>query len=175
MSNYPELGFTRVLLVEGPTEVPTIQRWLRLYGIEHEVVLLPLGGSSLINASSGAALAEIKRVTERVSVVIDSEREAEGAPLEASRQAFVDECEKLGFDVHVVQRRALENYFTDAAVKEVKGDSYRALGEYEQLSPLEPGWGKNENWRIAAEMTRDDLDSTDLGDFFEALRAIVSG
>jgi ABC-type cobalamin/Fe3+-siderophores transport system ATPase subunit len=169
LSGYAELGFNRVVLVEGRTEVPTIQRWLRLYGIEHEVVLLPLGGSTLINADSAPALAEIKRITEDVSVVIDSEREAEGEPLDGPRQAFVDACEGLGFTVLVLRRRAMENYFADAAVKAVKGPEYRALEEFEALSSVEPRWGKNENWRIAAEMTRQDLDATDLGHFLRQL------
>jgi ABC-type cobalamin/Fe3+-siderophores transport system ATPase subunit len=169
LSGYAELGFSRVLLVEGTTEVPTIQRWLRLYGVEHEVVLLPLGGSSLINASSGVALAEIQRVTANVSVIIDSERESEGQPLGESRQAFLDECKRLNFTVHVLERRALENYLTGAAVKAVKGERYRALGSFEALASVSPHWGKHENWRIAAEMTRDDLDATDLGGFFAQL------
>jgi hypothetical protein len=169
LSGYSELGFTRVLLVEGTTEVPTVQRWLRLYGIEHEVVLLPLGGSTLINATSAKSLAEIKRITEDVSVLIDSERATAGHQLDEPRQAFVDICKELGFDVHVLDRRTVENYFTDGAVKEVKGDKYRALTEFEALSSIDPRWGKNENWRIAAEMTRQDLDRTDLGAFFARL------
>jgi hypothetical protein len=168
-SGYSELGFNKVLLVEGTTEVPTIQSWLRLYGIEHQVVLLPLGGSSLINATSGAALAEIKRITEKVAVIIDSEREAAGAELDEARQGFVETCEKLGFEVHVLERRALENYLTEAAIKAVKGDKYRALGAFELLSSLDPAWGKNENWRIAAEMSREDLEATDIDSFLEQL------
>jgi ABC-type cobalamin/Fe3+-siderophores transport system ATPase subunit len=162
-SGYSELGFSRVLLVEGTTEVPTIQRWLRRYGIEHKVVLLPLGGSSMINDTSTEALAEISRITTEVSVIIDSERSAADAPLDAPRQAFVDACVKLGFDVLVLERRALENYLTDAAIKTVKSEKYRALGEFEKRTDADPHWGKNENWRIAAEMTRADLDATDLG------------
>jgi ABC-type cobalamin/Fe3+-siderophores transport system ATPase subunit len=82
LSGYSELGFSRVLLVEGTTEVPTVQRWLRLYGIEHQVVLLPLGGSSLINETSAQALAEISRITTDVSVLIDSERSTAEEPLD---------------------------------------------------------------------------------------------
>lgn len=169
LSGYSELGFTRALLVEGTTEVPTMQRWLRLYNIEHEVVLLPLGGSSLINASSASALAEIKRITDKVSVIIDSERRSGEDALDPPRQAFVDTCRELGFHVKVLERRALENYLTDGAVKAVKGENYRALGEFEALSSVNPRWGKGENWRIAAEMTRQDLDSTDIGGFLSEL------
>jgi ABC-type cobalamin/Fe3+-siderophores transport system ATPase subunit len=170
LSGYTELGFTRVLLVEGTTEVPTLQRWLRLYGIEHEVLLLPLGGGSLINPSSGQALKEICRITSRVSVVIDSERRMAGEELSPDRQGFVNTCKDLGFDTHVLDRRAIENYFTEAAIKAVKGEKYRALGHFEELSALDPRWGKNENWRIASEMSRTDLEDTDLGAFLSKLR-----
>lgn len=168
-SGYTDLGFSRVLLVEGPTEVPVVQRWLRFYGIEHEVLLLPLGGSSLINASSAPALAEICRIASDVFVLIDSERTSAGVELDGARAGFLDVCGELGFRTHVLERRALENYFTDSAVKAVKGDRYRALGEFESLGAATPGWGKSENWRIAAEMTRDDLEVTDLGRFLASL------
>jgi hypothetical protein len=168
-SGYSELGFSKVLLVEGTSEVPTIQSWLRLYGIEHEVVLLPLGRSSLINATSGTALAEIKRITESVAVLIDSERSAAEEELAGDRQGFVEACRELGFEIHVLERRALENYLTQAAIKAVKGDKYQALGPFEALADARPAWGKNENWRIAAEMRADDLADTDLGRFLSQL------
>ncbi len=169
LSGYEELGFKQILLVEGTTEVPTIQRWLRLYRLEHQVVLVPLGGASLINGGSERALAEIRRITNQVAVLIDSERVRAGEPLSADRQQFVLKCEALGFSVHVLERRALENYLTDAAVKRVKGDSYSALGHYDLLKRHDPAWGKQENWRIAAEMTRQDLNATDLGNFLGSL------
>jgi ABC-type cobalamin/Fe3+-siderophores transport system ATPase subunit len=168
-SGYNELGFNRILLVEGPTEVPTIQTWLRLYGIEHKVVLMPLGGGSLINASSAATLAEIARITTEISVLIDSERESRDEPLPEDRAEFVLQCEALGFEVHVMERRALENYLPDDAVKAVKGKKYRALTEFEPHGAADPVWGKNENWRIAAEMDKACLEDTDLGNFFAAL------
>ena len=169
LSGYEELGFKQVLLVEGTTEVPTVQRWLRLYGIEHQVVLVPLGGASLINGRSEHALGEIKRITTQVAVLIDSERAEAEAPLSSDRQQFVEKCETLGFSVHVLERRALENYLTDAAIKKVKGDKYSSLEAYELLKHRQPAWGKNENWRIAAAMSRTDLDRTDLGAFLASL------
>jgi len=170
LSGYSELGFERVLLVEGSTEVPVLQRWLRLYGIEHQVVLLPLGGSGLINGSSAQTLAEIGRITSSISVLIDSEREAEGAELDPGRQAFVEECSRLEFDVHVMERRALENYLTEDAVKKVKGDGYSALGPFDPRNAITPQpWSKSENWRIAAEMTRAELDACDIGPFLKGL------
>jgi hypothetical protein len=168
-SGYSDLGFQRVLLVEGSTEVAAVQALLRLYGIEHRVVLIPLGGSSLINAHSTQALAEIQRITSDVSVLIDSERRVPNEPIAADRQAFVDGCQQLGFDIHVMSRRALENYFPDQAIKATKSSKYRALDPFEALGSADPVWAKNENWRITAEMTRIDLEGTDLDTFFSSL------
>ena len=125
-----------------------------------------MGGGSLINASSAATLAEISRITTEISVLIDSERESKDEPLAGDRAAFVEQCEALGFDVHVMTRRALENYLPDEAVKTVKGKRYRALDEFEPRNAVDPVWGKNENWRIAAEVDKTYLDGTDLGRFF---------
>jgi hypothetical protein len=80
----------------------------------------------------------------------------------------------LGFDVHVLERRALENYLPDHAVKKAKGEKYSGLDEYERLGAAQPAWGKNENWRIAAKMTRDDLFGTDLEGFFLTLAESVA-
>jgi ABC-type cobalamin/Fe3+-siderophores transport system ATPase subunit len=168
-SGYQELGFRSILLVEGTTDVPTVQRWLRLYGIEHDIVILQLGGSSMINGNSGAALSELRRIHSDIAVLIDSERAAHGDPLCKDRADFEALCQSLGFNIRVLARRATENYLTDAAVKAVKGPNYGALPPFDALKDSPMPWGKNENWRIAAEMSKDDLAGTDLGAFFEAL------
>jgi energy-coupling factor transporter ATP-binding protein EcfA2 len=169
-SGYKELGFDKVLLVEGTTDVKIIQQFLRLHKIDHKIVLLPMGGDSLINSSSEEQLAEITRISENIFALIDSERATSGAELEANRAAFVEICERTGIRCHVLDRRAIENYFTDGAVKKIKGINYRALGPYEKLNEISPSWSKAENWKIAREMTLDDLNTTDLGEFLHSLK-----
>ena len=164
-AGYRDLGFEKILLVEGPREIKTMQQFLRLYGKDHEILLLSLGGASLINATTAAELEEIKRISEKVYAIIDSERPAEGEPIARDRQAFVDNCKKAGIACHVLERRATENYLTEAAVKRVKGSNYRALEPFELLKNLPNGWAKADNWRIAREMTKHDLEATDLGQF----------
>lgn len=165
LSGYSELGFDRVLLVEGTTEIPAIQSWLRPYQLEHKVILLPLGGSSLINANSGSVLADIKRLTPRVAALIDSERGSEDAALADDRQAFLDNCAALEISAHATSRRALENYLSEDAVRAIKGDAYRALGPFQKRKEVSPVWGKDENWRIAAAMRPEDIEATDVGVF----------
>lgn len=165
--SYQALGFKTILMVEGTTDVKTVQQFLRLLGHDHDVVTMPLGGSSMIAAGRQAELGELRRITDKVAVLIDSERPAENAAIAQGRAAFLEDCAALGFTVHATDRRAFENYLTDAAIKQVKGEKYRALEPYEQLSSLSPTWDKNENWRIARMMTKGELLATDVGQFLQ--------
>ena len=168
-SEYKELGCNRVLLVEGATDVKTVQQFLRHDRKDHEVVLLPLGGAQLINKSSEAQLQEIKRISGKVAALIDSERTSKGAPLARDREGFVEICKNAKIKCHVLERRAIENYLTDEAVKKVKDKKYRALEPYEVLADVNPAWSKSENWRIARAMGPDGLRGTDLGRFLNSL------
>jgi len=168
-SGYQELGFGKVLLVEGSTDVTTFQQMLRHHHKDHEVVILQMGGASLINAAAAPQLCEIKRICNRIVAVIDSEKDGADAPIGQQRQAFKSACEAAGVECHILERRATENYLSDQAVKAAKGANFSALGPYERLNAHSPCWGKNENWRIAREMTKDELSHTDLGTILDNL------
>lgn len=166
---YNDLGYTSILLVEGSHDVTTVLQWLRLYRKEHEILLIPLGGSSMITADRDIQLTELKRLNAKISVLIDSERQHALDDLAKPRQDFVNACRNLGFNTHVLDRRATENYLSERAIRRVKRGNYRALAPFESLKDLDLAWGKGENYRIAAEMTRDELADTDLGDFLASL------
>ena len=85
------------------------------------------------------------------------------------RAAFQAECAQARISCVVLQYRALENYWTDRAVKAAKGSSFNALGPYEKLKDAATPWAKSDNWRIACEMTIEDLADTDLRHFLESL------
>jgi hypothetical protein len=167
-SGYRELGFEKVLLVEGPTDVRTVQQFLRMMDKDHRVVLLQLGGSALINGVTELELQEIKRISPNVSALIDSERTTAGQALGADRRQFQERCAAADINCKVLARRAIENYFSDAAVKAANGPKYRALAPFERLKDVSPAWAKGDNWRIARLMSPADLD-TDLRSFLEAL------
>jgi hypothetical protein len=103
--------------------------------------------------------------------LIDSERDAAGAPIAQDRLDFKAGCDARGIPCHILDRRALENYFTDKAVKAALGSSFTALTDYELLKSHPNAWAKTYNWRIAGELTRDELDPTDLG---QVLRGIAT-
>lgn len=164
----PDLGFSKVLLVEGKTELRALMQFLRLYGKEHEVLMIPLHGDEMIRDDVGQELSELLRIGGDVSYLIDSERSSETEPLRSNRQGFVDLCAKLGIGGLVLKRRAIENYFTETAVKRSFGDSATPLEPYEKKGARQ-GWPKTSNWRVAAEMSKADLDGTDLGQFLQEL------
>lgn len=94
--------------------------------------------------------------------------------LAKDRQAFVDTCQNLGIDYHVLERRAIDNYLPTHAIRAVKGEKYSQLGHYQALGSRQNDWGKHENWKIAGEMKTEDLDGTDLGSFLAKLALSVS-
>jgi energy-coupling factor transporter ATP-binding protein EcfA2 len=163
-SAFRELGYRMVLLVEGRHDVKTMKQFLRAMRKEHEAVVLPLNGASMINATTAEELVEIRRLGAHVAAVIDSERLHEGAPLAAGRAEFLSACGKLGIDAIATERRALENYLPTMAIRKVLGAHMEALAPYAKFS-AGSGWSKSRNWRIAYEMTAMDLQETDLGRF----------
>lgn len=163
------LGYEQILLVEGVHDVTTVQQLLRKWQKDHKVVLLPLGGSEMINGNRDHELTEICRLSNRIAVLIDSEREAAGQDLPANRAEFVRSCQSLGMRVCVTKFRAIESYFSDSAVKVALGNSYSALQPYQRLSEAPHAWSKRDNWRIARELTRNEIENSDVGEFLAAL------
>ncbi len=168
-SSFKELGFDKILLVEGVSEVKTIQQFLRLLKKDHAMVLLPLGGDQMINDSVEYELNELKRISDKIYALLDSEKKSKDEPLNPQRERFSKICEKLNIEVLVLERRAIENYFTDNAIQTVKGQNYLALKPYEKLEDSPMPWSKSENWRIAREMSLNDVKGTDLYKFLESI------
>jgi ABC-type ATPase involved in cell division len=164
---YHEVGYDKVLLVEGVTEVKTVQQWLRRLGKDHTIVTLHLGGDNLINGRREDELAEIKRIAPNVYALIDSERGDATQPVPRNRQDFQGVCARLGITCCVLERRATENYFPGTAIERALGRGSGELGPYDSLGGR---WKKSENWRIAREMTIGELDAT--GDLAVFLRTL---
>jgi len=170
-SQFHELGANKVLFCEGVTDIRTIRQWLRLYGLESSILLVPLGGRSMIDSRRVVELEEFKRLGISTYVLIDSERTS-ASETNTERTEFIETCRKLFGEKNALQteRRATENYFTDIAIKAaMRSDKYKALDLYEcgERAPL--FWGKNNNWKIAAEMKKEDLAATDIGVFLESI------
>lgn len=168
-SQFHDLGFDTILLCEGVTEVKTLRQFLRLWGLDSSVMLVPLGGTALIDPKRVDELSEFKRFGVKIFVLVDSERLTSEGTL-PQRTKFVSVCESLFGVGHAIQtdRRATENYFPLRAIRAAKrSEKYRELGPFENGESVTPFWGKNQNWRVAAEMRKEDLSDTDLARFFD--------
>ncbi|HKV75634.1 MAG TPA: AAA family ATPase [Gemmatimonadales bacterium] len=168
-ASFQELGFSAILLVEGAHDVKTMQQFLRLLGKDHQVVVMTLGGASMISEDREIELAELTRITSAVYAIIDSERSREDEALSRPRQSFLETCARVKIDAHVLNRRCTESYFSDRAVKQALGESFQSLKAYETLSEAKNPWSKAMNWRIASEATREELLGTDLGVFLNSV------
>lgn len=168
-AGFKDLGYDRIFLVEGVTEVKTMHQFLRMKKKDHEFVVLPLGGAQLINSTRDMELGEIKRLSNNIVALIDSELSASTDSLSKDRKDFLASCEKLGITAHVLDRRAIENYLTESAIKSIKGPKFKALAHYEKLGSIPLAWAKNENWLIARNMEFDDIKDTDLGIFLDKI------
>jgi predicted ATPase len=168
-NSYLDLGFSKVLLVEGPSDVKAIQQLLRQLGKEHKILLLPLGGNGMINGNIDVHLQEIQRIGANVSALIDSERTHLGDKLSIERQAFAEKCRENKIECCILAKRAFENYLMERAIKIVKGEKYSALAPYQKLKDAPLPWAKEENWLIAREMERGEWEQSDLGEFLISL------
>jgi len=101
----------------GATDIKTLQQFLRLYGKGREILVLPLGGSQLINSGRVVELAELTRITTNIAAFVDSEKSNDSAVVHMDRIPFRDSCNGLGIVCHILESRAIENYLTDRAMK----------------------------------------------------------
>ncbi|WOH59772.1 ATP-dependent nuclease [Bradyrhizobium sp. BWC-3-1] len=168
-SAFRDMGCDRILLVEGVNDVKAVQQLLRLVGKEHTTVILPLGGDQLVAGGREHELEELKRLSENVYALVDSERPDASAAAAQRRVQFEQICNRIGFGVCVTQKRALENYFPDSAVKAAFGASFSALGPYDRLDQHPNGWAKSDNWKIAHHVKEEDLMQTDVGRFLSEI------
>jgi ABC-type cobalamin/Fe3+-siderophores transport system ATPase subunit len=163
----PSVGYEKVCLVEGRSEVRAVMQLLRLYDAEHRIALVPMGGGELLAADIEVELRELQRLGP-VTFLIDSERTSPGSAASSRHEAFMAAAEKVGIAGHMLHRRAFENYLTDDAVRRAFGAGVSALGPFD-VHGGGAGWKKTQNWRAAAHMSRADLDQTDLGQFLAHL------
>ena len=166
-SAYPELGFKKLLLVEGPTDVTVFSTFLRKIGKYQDFIIWPLGGSSMINGERSTELSELKRLGGDVAIVcwIDSEISASGNAPSPARLKFAKDCAALGINVTISERRATENYFPLEIAQKIN-PTVTSWGHYD----LPPNtWVKGSNWRMALDMDLKSLEGTDLYEFLNRI------
>jgi hypothetical protein len=152
-----------LVLLEGPTDVPVLEVFLRKRGIlpKYRVSFWPIGGDNM-------ARLDLTPVVERANVLalVDNDPGSEKA-----RRRFMEECERVGVEVTRLQGRAIENYFTIPALRGVFGGQIPpGLSVLDISLPVKDQIGldpKAKNWNVASEMSIDDIAGTDLAVFLD--------
>jgi len=171
-----DLGTAKVLLVEGPNDIQVIKHFLRLLDKKvEEFIVLDLGGDSGITVKRKNELKEVSKICPLVSVIIDRDGDADSSEPKKGRNKFIEMCiNELGFNVHMTDQRAIENYFVKHAIRKVfpYRKAIKALNKYEKLGDgpnKKSHWSKKKNLLIAEQMEKDDIKDTDLGEFLANL------
>jgi AAA15 family ATPase/GTPase len=170
-SQFVEIGGNNILMVEGPTDVPSFRELLRKYGIDQNFIIMSLGGKSQINMNHIGTIEEIKRLNANsYSMIIDSDRKGEDVPIAENIQKYADKCRELGFNVHLTERHSTENYITQNGLDKVfKKGRYKQLEtHYDNFEGQKIGnnkWDKNLNWKMFRAMSKEDFHETDLERF----------
>jgi len=180
------LQYDALILVEGPSDADIIREFLKLYSmanrqdLQHRVLVLFCGGSALYREDNERMLEELKMNT-KFWVLIDSDRENEmqefGGNNAEAKKRFKEVCNRLGVNLHVTDRREIENYFTEAAIKAVLGDHFDLSNwnNYADLKKVVPQYKKNRHPKqIAAQLKIEDIKGTDLWLLFEEIAAALA-
>lgn len=164
-----EAGEQNLLLVEGRTDVKVFRELLKLYNIEQRFILISLGGGDFLSGDSSRYEDELKQLSllgvKSVTAIIDSEKAHEGASIPKERQVFQEVCTKIGYEVFIMERRAIENYVPQKAVTHLFGPNVKALGSFSSFQPGN-GWKKANTWKLFSVTEKASIDCTDIGNFF---------
>jgi NACHT domain len=156
---------------EGPTDAPTIAAFVEKLAnaSRYDVVTDALRGwDAILNPAW-----EPQRLADGchdLVVILDGDKARDwsttGHPYKALARQVLGKMTAAGVPFFILQRYGIENYFTQRACEKVLG---RDLSAYFPMPPYSkvvlPSHTKNENPRIAHEMTLDDIATTDLADF----------
>lgn len=166
-----------VLYVEGPTDIGVMQEFIAKYKeMEHaDLTVLHLGGGSMGNINVEPL--DLKKHNPLSFVVMDSERTTHGGEPDAAHADFLSRCYRAHLYCLMLERRAMENYFTPRALRTVFGNKIPQDFENKAYKPLThqglPWYDKSWNRDVARAMTREEIEAyPDLRRFFEEILSV---
>jgi predicted ATP-dependent endonuclease of OLD family len=145
-----------VLLLEGPTDQAAVRAWWKtLYDEEPEprIALLPVGGDCIRHLDREA----LKAVGRKCFAMLDSDRDSESASPNPVATNFSDRMAGV-VDTHILERRALENYFTAKAIQKAhRLKTLPVFGHFDKLNKKVESFSKGRAGAMAAAMTSRDI------------------
>ncbi len=159
-----------VILVEGPKDKPVLEEFLNKMGLfgSYDIKIWPLGGDIMDQLDLSVFAQDYEIVA-----LIDRDPGSERV-----RRRFICNCNKLGIEVHRLERYSIENYFTLDALREVFPHQIDAsITAIDPNKKLEDQIGinvKKNKGKIARRMSLGDIEGTDLWDFLEQVKALCT-
>lgn len=163
-----------VIYTEGPWDVGVMEEFIAKYEeLNHvNIVVLQLGGGSMGNINVDPV--KLKMHNPLSFVIIDSERQNEDGKPDPAHQTFLERCYKAKVFCLMLERQAMENYFTPRALREVYHAKMKPSFQNKPYKPLArqglSWYTKDGNRAVARAMTREEIESfPDLKRFFDEL------
>jgi predicted ATP-dependent endonuclease of OLD family len=159
-----------IVLVEGPSDVPIIEEFVKKKGLydEYNIKPWPIGGDIMAKEEIDLS---IFAESHQVIALVDGDPKSGKA-----RKGFQEKCAALGIECTRLKRYAIENYFSLEALRAVYHEKIPThVTEILPNKKLEEQLGfsvKKLNRDIARAMTTEDLISTDLGVFFDRVEEL---
>lgn len=157
-----------IILVEGPTDTPIIEEYLKKFGIDatYNIKTWALGGDIMSQL-------DLSVFAERYKVIALIDNDPKSGKI---RRKFQEKCKELSIPVTKLKRYAIENYFSVRALKEIfKGQIPSTFTDIDPDKSLEEQIKmnvKNNNRKLAQEMTLEEIEGTDLHKFFQKVQKI---
>jgi hypothetical protein len=153
-----------VVYVEGKSGAAAFEEWLKKW-LEKDNVL----GHLLLSIQSCNAdevgsedfdIGKLKKVTPNMIMFVDKDNEPGSDEPKQARKTLRKMCEDIGVPCIITEKRQIEDYFTEEAVKKVLPSNLQAGWNYDASKPMgeqiRNGW-KKYNAKIAAAMKWEDV------------------
>jgi predicted ATP-dependent endonuclease of OLD family len=154
-----------IILVEGPSDVPVINEFAKILGIDSKInfKMWPLGGDIMDKL-------DLSVLSQNFKLLALIDKDPGSAKI---REKFKKKCRDARVEFFQLERYAIENYFTLTALRLVFPNQINeSIREINPMQKLENQIGfdvKKNNKKIAQNMTLEDIQATDLKEFFEKL------
>ncbi|MFH1170942.1 MAG: AAA family ATPase [bacterium] len=163
-----------IIYVEGPTDIGVVQEFLAKFPeLDHtDITVLHLGGGAMGNVNVEPL--DLKKHNPLSFLLVDSERTSHGSAPDPAHAEFLRRCTAAHLFCLVLDRRALENYFTPRALRVVFREKVPRAFVNSPYKPLVrqglPWYEKKWNRTVAHAMTREEiLGFPDLRKFFQEI------
>ena len=161
----------KVLLVEGPNDIPVFQAFLAKAPSRRgqNIPVLSLGGATAAGRNFDAR--HWTNLHPKIWAILDSERKGPGKDASKRQLRIKSSLEVAGISCHLTDLRAAENYLTPHALAAVYGhspDEIRAFGDPNLATQGVRQFEKHRNGEVARAMEWSDIENTDIGTYLES-------